>query len=65
MTKIVINDLNDSREMDREAMRAVTGGRADSFYRSQKPYSSTLESQYDPRQDPFSWATAGITDQAR
>lgn len=56
MTKIVINDLNESREMDREAMRAVTGGRADSSYVPHSPYPSSLESPYDPRQDPLSWA---------
>jgi hypothetical protein len=65
MTNIVIKDLNESREMDREAMRAVTGGRADSSYLSRSPYSSSLESRHDLLQNPFSWATIGITDRAR
>ena len=65
MTKIVINDLNESREMDREAMRAVTGGRANSSYVPYSPYTSSVKSLQNTPQNPFDWATAGITDRAR
>jgi len=58
MTNIVIKDLNESREMDREAMRAVTGGRANSSYVPDSPYCSSL-TQHDHQQNLFSWATAG------
>lgn len=65
MTTIVINDLNESREMDREAMRSIAGGCADSSYLSRSPYSSSLKSHHGPLQNPFSWATTGFMEQSR
>ena len=59
MTNIVIKDLNESREMDREAMRAVTGGRAN-FSNVPSPYRSHIK-QHDHQQNLFSWVTAGGT----
>ena len=59
MTNIVINDLNESREMDREAMRAVTGGCAN-FSSVPTPYRSHIRQQ-DHLQNLFGWATAGGT----
>ena len=57
MAKIVINDLNESKEMDREAMRAVSGGCANSSYLSHSPYSSTLPTRDNPMKSTFSWAS--------
>ena len=62
MTNIVINDLNESREMDREAMRAVTGGCANSSYISHSPYSSYLTARDNPTISAFSWAS-GIAEE--
>lgn len=66
MTNIVIKDLNESREMDREAMRTVAGGCADTAYLSRSPYSTSLKSKspHDPLQNPFSWAS-GIVEEFR
>jgi len=64
MTNIVINDLNESREMDREAMRTVAGGCADTSYLYRSPYSTSLKSPHDPLQNPFSWAS-GIVEESR
>ena len=60
MTSIVINDLNESREMDREAMRSVTGGCADSSYLSHSPYSSSITTRNNPMQNAFSWASGTV-----
>jgi len=44
MASILIKDLNESKEMDREAMRSVVGGRASShFNQPASPYRSLLE----------------------
>ena len=59
MTNIVIKDLNESREMDREAMRAVTGGCANSSYLAHPPYSSCLTTQ-DNLTSAFSWASGTV-----
>jgi hypothetical protein len=63
MTNIVIKDLNESREMDREAMRAVTGGCANSSYISHSPYSSHLTTRDNLTNSAFSWAS-GIVEES-
>lgn len=57
MATIQIKDLDDSREMDRKAMRAVAGGCAGTTYSGNlSPYRSPLtQSAYMDKM--FSWAS--------
>ena len=65
MATIVISDLNESKELDQAAMRAVTGGRADSrFMGLPSPYPSAF-SHANPMSNQFSWVSldlGGATD---
>jgi hypothetical protein len=57
MASITIKDLNESREMDREAMRAVAGGCASShFTNAISPYHASLMSTAETNK-LFDWAT--------
>ncbi|MEJ2591682.1 MAG: hypothetical protein P8178_09830 [Candidatus Thiodiazotropha sp.] len=57
MATIQIKDLDDSREMDRKAMRAVAGGCAGTTYSGDlSPYRSTL-TQPTLSDRMFGWAS--------
>ena len=58
MASILIKDLNDSKEMDREAMRAVVGGCATAYFNyPSSPYLSLLrKSNINPLSD---WVNSG------
>ena len=54
MASILIKDLNESKEMDRDAMRAVVGGCATAhFTYPSSPYRSLLQTGESPAL--FSW----------
>jgi len=57
MSTIQIKDLNESKEMDREAMRRVSGGRSGArFIQSPSPYRS-LMARNEPADPLFGWVS--------
>jgi hypothetical protein len=58
MASILIKDLNESKEMDREAMREVVGGSTGAhFTYPTSPYRSLLKTSHT---DPlFEWVSLG------
>lgn len=64
MANILIKDLNESREMDREAMRAVAGGCGNSYFsQTISPYRTGLL-QPDLMSGMFNWATSNSGNQS-
>jgi hypothetical protein len=63
MASILIKDLNESKDMDREAMRAVVGGSATAhFYCPSRPYRSIVHTRnLNPLSD---WVNSGLKPQS-
>ncbi len=56
MANILIKDLNESKDLDRDAMRAIIGGRSSQMLKPANPARSLLL-QDSPAGNPFAWAS--------
>ncbi len=56
MASILIKDLNESKTLDRDAMRAIIGGRSAQMLKPANPARSLLL-QDSPSGNPFAWAS--------
>ena len=56
MARIVIKDLKESVELDREAMRQITGGRSWQYPKGSQAFRSTLF-QEQAASDPFNFGS--------
>jgi hypothetical protein len=56
MASIMIKDLNESKDLDRDAMRTIIGGRSALLLKPANPAHSLLL-QDSPASNPFAWAT--------